>query len=132
MTSRYLLPFIHQSQVIVRDHFQCHCIIVRQYAFLKKFGQYSYRKYWNYVLGNENMTVIYTINEWSLNSCFVYVTYILPYSPMIWRYDKVVRQKRSHATSRHSFITTVWWYNILYQTPCIRQATFFNFKGKHT
>jgi hypothetical protein len=30
----------------------------------------------------------------------------------------------------HSFITTVWWYNILYQTAW--QATFFNFKGKRT
>jgi hypothetical protein len=51
---------------------------------------------------------------------------------MIWRHDKIVRQRRSRATSRHSFITTVWWYNILYQTPCIRQATFFKFKGKRT
>jgi hypothetical protein len=24
-------------------------------------------------------------------------------------------------SSRHSLITTVWWYNILYQTLCIRQ-----------
>ena len=29
-------------------------------------------------------------------------------------------------------ITTVWWYNILYRIPCIRQATFFDFKGKRT
>ena len=26
----------------------------------------------------------------------------------------------SRASSRRSFITTVWWYNILYQTPCIK------------
>jgi hypothetical protein len=50
---------------------------------------------------------------------------------MIWRHDKIVRQ-RSRATSRHSFITTLWWYTILYQTPCIRHATFFKFKGKRT
>ena len=55
---------------------------------------------------------------------------VLFHIPMIWRHVKVVRQRTSRATSRHSFITIVWWYNILYQTPCIRQSTFFNFKGK--
>jgi hypothetical protein len=50
----------------------------------------------------------------------------------VWRYVKVVRQRTSRATSRHSVITTLWWYNILYRTPCIRQATFFKFKGKRT
>jgi hypothetical protein len=50
MTSRYVLPFIYQSRVTVRDHFQCHCTIVRQYAFLEKFWQYRCRKYWNYAL----------------------------------------------------------------------------------
>jgi hypothetical protein len=54
----------------------------------------------------------------------------LSHIPIIWRHDKIVRQRGSRATSRLSFITTVWWYNILYQTPCIRQATFFKFKGK--
>ena len=56
---------------------------------------------------------------------------VLSRIPMVWRHVKVVRQRTSRATSRHSFITTVWWYNILYQIPCIRQATFVNFKGKH-
>ena len=55
---------------------------------------------------------------------------LLFHIPMVWRHVKVVRQRTSRATSRHSFINTVWWYNILYQTPCIRQATFINFKGK--
>jgi hypothetical protein len=70
--------------------------------------------------------------------CFAYQVMLLTLTcflriPMIWRHDKIVRQRRSLATSRHSFITTVWWwYNILYQTPCIRQATFFIFKGKRT
>ena len=41
---------------------------------------------------------------------------VLTHIPMIWRHDKIVRQRRSRATSRLSFITTVWWYNILYQT----------------
>ena len=39
-----------------------------------------------------------------------------PRISMIWRHDTIVRQRRSRVTSRHSFITTVWWYNILYQT----------------
>ena len=41
---------------------------------------------------------------------------VLFHIPMVWRNVKVVRQGTSHTTSRHSFITTVWWYNILYQT----------------
>ena len=30
------------------------------------------------------------------------------------------------------FYPTVWWYNILYQIPGIRQAIFVNFKGQRT
>ena len=49
----------------------------------------------------------------------------LSHIPMIWRHVKVVRQRTSRATSQHSFITTVWWYNIfvsdtLYQTGDLR------------
>jgi len=44
---------------------------------------------------------------------------VLPCIPMIWRYDKINRQGGSRATLHHCFITTVWWYNILYQKPCI-------------
>ena len=79
MTSRYLLPFLHQCHITVRLHW---CVYHR----------------------------------------------IL----MTWRHDKVVRKRTSRATSRHSFITTVWWYNILYHTPCIGKATSVNFKGKRT
>jgi hypothetical protein len=39
---------------------------------------------------------------------------------MIWCHDKVVQQRRSCAMLCHSFITTVWWYNILYQTDYFR------------
>jgi hypothetical protein len=42
------------------------------------------------------------------------------FSTSILGYFDVVRQETSRATSRHSFITTVWWCNILYQTPWIR------------
>jgi len=37
-----------------------------------------------------------------------------PRIPMVWRHGKDVRQRRSPATSRHSFITTVWCYSILF------------------
>ena len=33
---------------------------------------------------------------------------ILSYIPMVWPHVKVVRQRTSHATSCHSFITTFW------------------------
>ena len=50
---------------------------------------------------------------------------VLSHIPMVWRHVKVVRQRTSRATSRHSFITTVWvmrlvhttdktWYTVLY------------------
>ena len=78
MTSRYVLPFIYQSRVTVRDHFQCHCTIVRQYAFLEKFWQYRCRNIETMLLKlkYDSEFAIYTINEWSLNSRFVYVAYI--------------------------------------------------------
>ena len=41
---------------------------------------------------------------------------VLTHIPMIWRHDKVVRHRTSRAMSRYSFITTVWWYNVFYQT----------------
>jgi hypothetical protein len=41
---------------------------------------------------------------------------VLSHIPMVWRHVKVVRQRTSRATSHHFFITTVWWYNIFYQT----------------
>jgi hypothetical protein len=45
---------------------------------------------------------------------------VLSHMTMIWRHVKVVRQRTSPATLRHSFITIVWWYNILYQTGDFR------------
>ena len=50
---------------------------------------------------------------------------VFPHIPKLWRNDKVVRQRRTHATSRHSFINTVW-YNILYQT------SHYQILNKHT
>jgi hypothetical protein len=60
----------------------------------------------------------------SPTSCYCVLSHIA----MVWRHVKVVRLRTSRATSLHSFITTVWWYNIMYQTPCIRKTTFVNFK----
>ena len=40
---------------------------------------------------------------------------VLSHIPMVWRHVKVVRQRTSRAMLHHSFITTLWWYNILYQ-----------------
>ena len=72
-----------------------------------------------YVLGNENMAV----NSWYewMNIkqllCLHYLHWcVFSLIPMIWHHDEVVQQRRSRATSHHSFITTVWWYNILFQT----------------
>ena len=67
---------------------------------------------------NENMTMNlqYSTNEWTLSSLCLRCLHwcVFPCIPMIRRHDKVVRQRRSRATFRNSFITTVWRY-ILYQ-----------------
>ena len=135
MTSRYLLPFIQQCHVAVRS------LSVWLYNLLRtlfeKCGPCSCRKYWNYVLTNENMTVNlrYTIrmNKQIQSLCIGCLHWrVFTRIPMIWRHDKVVWQRRSRAITHHSYITTVWWYSILYHTLCIRKATFFTFKGKRT
>ena len=60
-------------------------------------------------------TLIYRMNEWTLNGHFRYVVLrrlFLHSNTMT--YWKCSWQKTSRATSRYSFIPTVWWYNILY------------------
>ena len=47
---------------------------------------------------------------------------VFPRTPMIWRHNKIVRQRRYRVMLHHSFITTVWWYNILYQTGYLYQV----------
>jgi len=49
------------------------------------------------------------VNDWISNS---FITNI----PIIWHHEQVVGQSTSRATVWRSAITTVWWYNILYQT----------------
>jgi hypothetical protein len=51
---------------------------------------------------------------------FVYVAYI----SILWHHEKEVRQWTFHAMSRHSLITIVWWYNILYRTPLTEKFLF--------
>jgi hypothetical protein len=48
-------------------------------------------------------------NEWTLNGLFLLM-------PILSHHEQVVRQRTYHATSSDSFITTVTWYNILYNT----------------
>jgi hypothetical protein len=89
-----------------------HCTIVRQRLFFIKCGQYCNRIYWNYVPGmNDHMTVyswyIIWMNEVKQSLWMRYLHWcVFPCIPMIWRHDKVVRQRRSGATSRHSCIAT--------------------------
>jgi hypothetical protein len=66
--------------------------------------------------------------------CIVYVAYIDVFS--LHSNDMTSWQNSSTekiwCNVTPFFYHQVWWYNILYQTPCIRQATFFKFKGKRT
>jgi hypothetical protein len=88
------LYFVHDVTLVVAVHSprSRYCLIIfsvtvqsSDNTFLEKCGPYSCRKYWNYVFGNENMTVnIFTIhntNEWTLNDRFVQVAYIDMVSP---------------------------------------------------
>ena len=94
-----------RSVTNVRLHFQCHYIIVRQRFMLGKSAVHhigldrkSSRKYWNYVLGNMNMTVNLwyinlsdertNMNEWTSNSFF-------PAIPIQWHHEQVVQQRKS-------------------------------------
>jgi hypothetical protein len=135
MASRYLLPFIHQCHVAVRS--LSVTVQSSDNAFFFKCGQYCNRIYWNYVPGmNDNMTVyswyIIWMNEVKQSLWMRYLHWcVFPCIPMIWRHDKVVRQRRSGATSRHSCIATAQCGDT---TFCIRfrHATSFNFKGNRT
>ena len=99
------------------DHFQCHCTVSRQRLFIL-------------VMWIVQLPEILKACPYKLECAY------FAYNGVYFRildndtYDKVVRQMKFRATSRHSFITTVWWYNILYHKLCIREATFVNFKGK--
>ena len=81
MTSRYLLPYIHQCVVTV---------------------------------GSLSASYSNNITSWKNSSAEKISCNVAPF----FYHHSVV-------------ITTLWWYNILQQTSCIRQATFFNFKGKN-
>ena len=106
-------------------HFQYHYTIVQQCFFWRNMDSTVAR---NIEIMSLEMSIWVWIHdteyEW-LNikqslclRCLLWC--VFPCIPMIWCHDKVVGQRRSRATSCH------------YQTPDIRQATFFNFKGKPT
>jgi hypothetical protein len=57
----------------------------------------------------------------------LYVTNIDVFFAGFQWYDVMTKK---FGRERHSFITTMWWYNILYHAPCITQAIFINFKGE--
>ena len=121
----YLMPFIHKEHWLLFYHFQFHYIIIQHRFFLRNMGRTVNR---NIEIMSLEMSIWAWIQdteyEW-LNikqslclRCLLWC--VFPCIPMIWCHDKVVGQRRSRATSCH------------YQTPDIRQATFFNFKGKLT
>ena len=62
MTSRYLLLFFHQFHITVRSLYNRPTTL-----YLMKCGPYSRRKFWNYDLGNENMTVNSRYITWMNN-----------------------------------------------------------------
>ena len=88
-------------------------------------GQYNsvstlvlYRKYilrYTIIIYYTSLSTSIHIKKTFSEIFYVLVNCVMNYSPVI-SHDKIVRQKRSRTTSLHSFITTVWWYNILYQT----------------
>jgi hypothetical protein len=47
---------------------------------------------------------------------------VFPRIPIIWHHDKVVWHRISLAKSCHSFIITMCWYNVLYQTGYISKS----------
>jgi hypothetical protein len=100
MTSRYLLPFLHQCHVTAKS------LSVSLYN----------RSTTSFYYGNVGRTVAGNIEILSLDiiiclRCLFWCAF--PRISMIWRHDNVVRQKGSRTTSRHYSITTVWWYNTL-------------------
>jgi hypothetical protein len=84
----------------------------------KKCGHYSWRKFWNSPWKYDREFAIHNIKKSLFLRCLHWC--VFSRIPMIWRHDKVVVQRTSRATSRRYFITTMWWWNILYQTSYFR------------
>ena len=108
MISRYLLPFIHQSHVTVRS-----LPVLLYNRFWVMWTVQSPEivetmsleiKIWQWICDTqyECMNIKQSLCLRCLHWC------VFPRIPIIWHHDKVVRQRRSCATSHHSNITTVW------------------------
>jgi hypothetical protein len=132
--SSYLFPFIHR----------CHIIFVQSlsvmwnkclHCMLWMFGR---RRYWNNVLGNGNMTVnllyIYlsnkqmNMNEWTLNSHYIYIAYVKMSFPAFKYYDAMnIPCNITQFCNHHSVVIQCNICNgtCIDRTPCIRQATLF-------
>ena len=75
------------------DHFQCNCTIVQQHFFLNV--DYTVARNikticplkWEY----EREFPIHNMNEWTLNSCIVYVAYIGVFFPAFHWYDVMTK-----------------------------------------
>ena len=75
-------------------------------------------------------TLICRMNEhWTFTVCLLcHIETVFSRIPILWCHEKAVQYRTSHAASPHTFITIVWWYNILNQTLFSRQATFIKFQ----
>ena len=126
MTSRYVLPFIHKCHVTIRSLSVLLYIQSSNKAFL-------FREMWT---GNiETMSLEMIIWPWIRDTLYEWLSItqslclrclhtcrcVLLRISMIWRHDKVDWERTTHATSHHCFITTLWRYNILYQTGYFRK-----------
>ena len=75
MTSRYLLPFIHQCHVTVRTFSVSLCNRPATPFYLKICGQDTLKLCpWKWLYDRE--FALHNMNEWTLSSGFAYVAYI--------------------------------------------------------
>jgi hypothetical protein len=90
--SRYLLPFIHQrycSRSLSVSLYNRPTICFFEEIWTVQLQEILKLCPWKWKYDSE--FVIYTINEWSLNSCFVYVAYIDMFSPTVQWYDVMTK-----------------------------------------
>jgi hypothetical protein len=57
--------------------------------------------------------------------------FVLSHIPMIWRHVKVVRQRTSRATSRHSLITTLWISVVIQHLVSDRRLSLISTENVH-
>ena len=120
--SRCLLLFIYKY------HFTVRSLSVSRYtrsttSFLELWTL-QLSQIWNFVLGDENMTlnpwsIIWMSGHWRVVSLRCLHCVAFPpnsHDMMSWQSRSAEKNARSRATECHSVITKMWWYSILYQT----------------